>query len=386
MTSKDRVRMAFNHHEPDRVPVFEIHIDSKPASEILGHYAPVGFGGAVRGKLQNEMIIAGRVDEFQRMDMEIRLELCRKLDLDIIRAFPYPMNPPIPEVISDNTWRIKGQHGHWSVHKFIPEADSYAEVDSSVCHNGIDELEQMVEEMEQRGPSLDGISFRNLEWTKATAPDLCVMGWADVAFLHNSWMGVLLEAMATRPELIHQWMEINLQQVLLQLEAQLQRGADLILGGQDFCDSQGPMFSPWHYERFIQPGLRAISELCHRYGVPYLRHNDGNLGVVERQFLLESGIDGWHAIEPSAGMDIFYFKEKYGSKITLAGNIDCARTLVYGTPDDIRNEVREKIRRCAPGGGYIVSSSNSIHSGVPGHNYLIMREAVEKYGYYPIEV
>lgn len=399
MTSKERVRAAFNYCEPDRVPVFEIHIDSKPGSEILGHYAPTGIDGRVR-KMQNEMTIAGESLEAQQMQIEARMELCRKLELDIIRAFPYWENPPVPKLIAENTWRFdaigefnpgtfiidsKGDD-HWSVYRFEPLSEGYMEVDSSICHNGIDELKRLVDEMESRPLNLKSISFRNLEWVKETAPDLCAMGWADVGFVHCSWMPVFLETMAAEPEVMDRWRDAYLRDVLLMLEAQLQRGADLILGGQDFCDTNGPMISPRHYERFIQPGLKSISEMCHRYGIPYLRHNDGNLSAVEKQFLLESGIDGWHAIEPAAGMDIFYFKENYGKIITLAGNIDCARTLVYGTPEDIRKEVREKIRRCAPGGGYIISSSNSIHNGISGSNYLVMREAIEKYGCYPIDV
>jgi uroporphyrinogen decarboxylase len=242
----------------------------------------------------------------------------------------------------------------------------------------------MVGDANEAGPSLTGLSFSNLEWVKENAADLCAMGWADVAFFHNSWMDVLMEAMVTHPETVDRWMQVNLRQVLLQLEAQLERGVDLILGGQDFCDTAGPMFSPGHYERFIQPSLRAITEMCHKHGVPYLRHEDGSLGPIERQFLLQSGIDGWHAIEPVAGMDIFYFKENYGDKITLAGNIDCGETLCHGTPKQIREEVRSTIQRCAPGGGYIVSSSNTIHADVPGRNYLIMREAAEEFGRYPI--
>ena len=376
--------MAFDHREPDRVPVFEIHIDAVPAGEILGHFAPTGFGGLVMGKLRNEMLIAGRLDEFYRRDMETRLELCRKLDLDIIRSFPYPANPPVPELVGENTWRVEDRQGNWTVHKYVAQSDAYVEVDSNVRQDGMDALERLVTEMERGQPSLDGVSFSNMEWAKQAAPDLCVMGWADAAFYHNSWMSVLLEAMVARAELVDRWMEVNLRQILLQLEAQLQRGADLILGGQDFCDTHGPMFSPRHFERFIQPGLRAISAMCHKYDVPYLRHNDGRLGHTEMPFLLESGIDGWHAIEPGAGMDIFYFKEQYGDKLTLAGNIDCASTLIWGSAEEIRDEVRQRIQRCGPGGGYIVSSSNSIHAGVPGRNYMIMREAVEEYGQYPI--
>jgi uroporphyrinogen decarboxylase len=210
------------------------------------------------------------------------------------------------------------------------------------------------------------------------------MGWADIPFFANSWQPVFFEAMALRPDLIDRWCAAQQAYILQFLEAQLQRGADLILGGQDICDTRGPMFSPRHYERWFQPFLLAITEMCHRYGIPYLRHNDGELGPLEEVFLLESGIDGWHAIEPNAGNDIFYFKEKYGDRIVLAGNVDCASTLVTGTPQEVYNETRDKILGCAPGGGYILSSSNSIHNGVPGPNYMAIIGAWRDYGTYPI--
>ena len=400
MNSRERVKLAFAHREPDRVPVFEVHIDAKPASEILGHWAPVGLGTGVV-KIQNEMTIAGQVGEYQRMNMAGRLELLRKLDHDIIRAFPYMVDRPIPELIGENVWRFpavvdgyafaltawRGDNGgrdYWSIYKLLPETDAYAEVDSSVCHHGISQLEQMVDELEERSGDLQGLSYVNLEWVAQVAPDVCKMGWADVPFFHTSWMHVFLESMAARPDLIDRWFAAYRERILLLLEEQLKLGADLILGGQDFCDTHGPMFSRRHFRRWFQPFFLAITEMCHRYGVPYLRHNDGRLGPLEQLFLLECGIDGWHAIEPNAGNDIRYFKQKYGRQITLAGNVDCATTLVSGTPEEVCNETRDKIRWCAPGGGYLLSSSNSIHPGIPARNYLALMEAWQDYGTYPI--
>ncbi len=355
MNSKERVKRAFAHQEPDRVPLFEIHIESKPAAEILGHWVPVGYGGKMN-IFQNEMTIAGRTDEFQQKHTGGRLELLRKLEHDIIRVFPYRTDSPVPEVVAENVWRIPavvdghalnvwrgdgGARDYWTICKFIPETDAYVEIDSSVCRHIFTQLEQMVEELEGRGPSLEGISFRNLEWVAETAPDVCKMGWADVPFFSNSWLPVFLEAMAARQDLVDRWFAAQREYILLLLEAQLQRGADLILGGQDFCDTQGPMFSPRCYKRWFQPFLLAVTDMCHRCGIPYLRHSDGNLGPLEETFLLESGIDGWHAIEPKAGNDIFRFKEKYGDRITLAGNVDCAGSLVTGTPEEVYNETRK---------------------------------------------
>ena len=400
MNSKERVRLTFSHQEPDRIPIFEIQIDMKPSFEILGHQVINGAGGKM-DKTRNEMIISGQVDEFYEMAMAGRLEVTRKLDHDIIRVFPYRSDPPIPEVVSENVWRIPAvvdghalniwqsdgiDRDYWGIYKFIPETDAYIEVDSSVCHYGMSQFEQMVGELEKRGPSLEGISFRNLEWAIETAPDLCKMGWADVPFFATYWWPIFFEAMGMRQDLIDRWFTAQQEHILLLLETQLKKGADLILGGQDICDTRGPMFSPGHYKRWFQPFLLAITDMCHRYGVPYLRHNDGKLGPLEELFLLESGIDGWHAIEPNAGNDIFYFKKKYGDKITLAGNVDCSTTLVTGTYEDVYNETLAKIKGCGPGGGYILSSSNSIHNGVPGQNYLAMIEAWRKYGKYPINV
>jgi len=196
-------------------------------------------------------------------------------------------------------------------------------------------------------------------------------------------MPIFMEAMASQPDLVDRWLAIYRELILRLLEAQLQAGASLILGGHDFCDTRSPMISPRHYRRWFQPFFRAIGDLCHRFGVPYLRHNDGRLGPLEEAFLLESGIDGYHAIEPNAGNDIFYFKQRYGDRVTLAGNVDCAMTLVTGTPEEVYEETRAKLVGCAPGGGYILSSSNSIHAGVPARNYRAMLDAWRDYGRYP---
>jgi len=69
----------------------------------------------------------------------------------------------------------------------------------------------------------------------------------------------------------------------------------------------------------------------------------------------------------------------------LLGNVSCAKTLVSGTPEEIEEETRRAIEIAAPGGGYVLSSSNTIHSQVPAKNYLAMREAARKYGKYPIQ-
>jgi uroporphyrinogen decarboxylase len=83
-------------------------------------------------------------------------------------------------------------------------------------------------------------------------------------------------------------------------------------------------------------------------------------------------------------MDINEVKEKYGHSLCIIGNIDLAYTLTRGTPREVEAEVRQRIRDIAPGGGYCVSSSNSITEYVPLDNFKAMIAATLKYGSYPI--
>jgi len=102
------------------------------------------------------------------------------------------------------------------------------------------------------------------------------------------------------------------------------------------------------------------------------------------EFLVETGIDAYHSIDPGAGMDLGFIKEKYGKQITLWGNVDCGIILTRGTREDIINEVKRVIKTAAPGGGHVLTSSNTIHSEIPTANFLTMLEAAGRFGIYPL--
>jgi len=82
-------------------------------------------------------------------------------------------------------------------------------------------------------------------------------------------------------------------------------------------------------------------------------------------------------------MDIARLKRTYGDKICLLGNVDCAITLVYGSKEEVIEETKRCIRDVSPGGGHVLSSSNSIHSGINLENFLTMLETNKKYGKHP---
>ena len=75
-------------------------------------------------------------------------------------------------------------------------------------------------------------------------------------------------------------------------------------------------------------------------------------------------------------------KAAYGDRVCLVGNIDCGELLSHGTGELVEAAVARCIAAAAPGGGFILSSSNSIHSSVDPGNYLAMVEAGHIYGVY----
>lgn len=79
-------------------------------------------------------------------------------------------------------------------------------------------------------------------------------------------------------------------------------------------------------------------------------------------------------------------KAKYGDRLCLVGNVNCGATLSWGTIEEVRQEVKDCIRKAGLGGAYICTSSNSIHSGVKPENYVAMVEAIREFGKYPLDL
>ena len=96
---------------------------------------------------------------------------------------------------------------------------------------------------------------------------------------------------------------------------------------------------------------------------------------------IEMGISAINPIQPNCN-DIYKYKKEYGSDICFIGNMDLAGVLVYGTPEEVREDTKRHIEKLADGGGYVVSSSHSITDEVPPENYLAMVEATWEYGRY----
>ena len=391
MNSKERVKTVFRHQEPDRVPVTELYVNSPAASEILGREALTGWGGKVRCKIQNDMLIQGRGEEFYHQEVVDLVDLYRTMGLDTIVVERPPLRKPeIPVKIGENAWRFEDKAtGAFRVVRYCPETDLFHETDSWLASGGMDAFERHVDLLDRDEIDLERWSWDQAEYiVDRCGADMFVMAVVEIDFppmSFGSLGGLFLEAMAFRPDLVERYLDYRVRKGLRFVAKYAKMGVDAIFDGEDLAGNTGPLFSPSDYRRFYMPRFQRLIKACHDNHMLYVRHTDGNIMAIAEEFLVRTGIDAYHSIDPGAGMDIGLLKRTYGDRVTLWGNLNCAM-LQTASPDEIRREVRRIIRIASPGGGHVFTSSNTIDSEVPARNFVAMVEAVKEFGRYPIDL
>jgi hypothetical protein len=392
LNSKERVLTAFSHKEADRVPVSELYINSPVASKVLGRLAYTGWSGYIRCEIMNNMLIQGRGEEFFLQEAIDVVELYDKLDLDTVLIERPPLkNFIIPTAVDETTWRFDDKENKmFFVMHFNKKSDMFHTADSNFHHGGLDEFERFVELLEKDDIDMDRYNWSQAEYIISNCRDeKFIMAVVEIDFPPMSMGaigGLFLEAMAFRKDLVERYLDYRVRKGLKFIKKYASMGVDAIFDGEDLAGNNGPLFSPKDYLKYYAPRFKKLADEIHKNGMLYLRHTDGNITGFADEFLLESGFDGYHSIDPEAGMDLKWVKENYGDRVLLMGNVDCGRVLHMGCREDVIKDTLRVIKDASKGGGHIISSSNTIHSDVPYDNYMQMLETVRKYGQYPIQI
>jgi uroporphyrinogen decarboxylase len=161
---------------------------------------------------------------------------------------------------------------------------------------------------------------------------------------------------------------------------------DIIKIGDDLGTQSNLMISPKMYRHLLKPyHADLIALIKEQTAAKVFFHTDGDVFNLFDDFV-EIGIDILNPIQTSAGSmaNLPEIKRRYGTKLAYCGAIDTHRVLPYGTPQEVREEVRRVIDILGPGGGYMVASVHTIMNDVPAKNILAMVDAVEEYGSYPL--
>lgn len=388
MTGKERIKAVLTHNKPDRVPIAEQLIVSKVAKELLGRYAYTGGGEYARDEI--DILLHGERDFLVAKHTQDTLDLYHyKLDLDAIPVkLVHPKDSPVTNImkIDPLTYRYENVYGPgtFEIKKFSPESGEFFVVDSSLRQNGIEIIKNWMKEVEKgigRHIQFDPSQFDMIDIVKAkVGKDKAIFAGQAMSVPMNE---VWLELLAVQPSLVATYLDYQVHWSKAYIEALVEHGVDFILGGGDLATNHGPIYSPKIFKEIVAPRFKAIIDHCHHLGVPYIFRTDGNTRLLWEHFK-EIEVDGLGEIDAQAGMDIGEMRQYFGKDFILFGNVDCAKTLVYGTKEQIFAEVKSCIEKSGPGGRLILSSSNCIHWGVPAQNYLYMIEASRECGKYSI--
>ena len=158
--------------------------------------------------------------------------------------------------------------------------------------------------------------------------------------------------------------------------------------GDDLGSQRAPFISTAMYRELIKPyHCELVSAIKERTQARILYHSDGNIYPLLND-LIETGIDVLNPVHVAARDmgDTARLKREFGSRLSFCGAIDTQQVLPHGTTDDVRREVRRRIKDLAPGGGYILASVHCIQPDVPPENVCALFEEAFVAGRYPITV
>jgi len=388
MISKERVKIAFRHEEADRVPMGELHIMSYAASQILKRDAITGEGGMY---IKCAKLVAdGRRDEFIERISQDTVDLIKTIGHDLIETEldPEKDGPIKITKINDDGWtEVNQETGTFRKYIYKKENDTITEVDSTEKQEGTEGIIKHLEELENNNFHIDKSCFDSTrEVCRRVGDELfCMAKIPNLIPSGRSWYIQFMEMALLKPELTKRLCDAYTAYGLEAAKGYIECGVDAVMIATDWAMNSGPIFPPSFIEKFMVPQVNAIADYCHEHGVLLLKHTDGNIMSIADMFF-GMYIDGYQGIEPYAGMKLSEIKEKYGDKVTLMGNVDCGRTLPFGSKEEIIEETKACIKAGAPGGGYILSSSNTISYPITAGALLTMVETVEKFGKYPISI
>jgi uroporphyrinogen decarboxylase len=157
---------------------------------------------------------------------------------------------------------------------------------------------------------------------------------------------------------------------------------DIFMMGDDFGTQRGPFMSEAMWERYFKKGFHQYIELAHKYGIKVMHHTCGSVEPLIPKFI-DSGLDILQSLQPRAiGMDLGDLKKKYGKYLAFHGSMDIQQTLPYGSPQDVREEVKGRMHVGKPGAGFIICTAHNVQIDVPMGNILALIEAYHDYGAY----
>ena len=352
-TSRERVSLALRGKKPDRVPLFDYLFSQKIIENVLGH----------------------KPDTYKAKDI---VNCAKKLGLDATWIPDSSSFGFSPEYISEDVYKDergitrKNTGASWPIH---------GPVDYPV------KSKKDWEEYKLPDPRAEGrMKEIKTALNMTENGELSIWGGVEGPFT-PSWMTVGLELYSKllykEPKFIHEITEAWTKYYIELGTRIIETGVDALVVSDDLGHTNGQFISKSHFDEFVLPYFRKMIREFKKQGVLIKLHSDGKIDPFLPD-LFSLGIDAYHPVERSAGMDINKVVEKYGDGICVVGNVENKTLLVRGEPCEIREQVKDIIKIAGKNGGLILGSDHSLHDDIPIENVKALIKAAREFGDYPI--
>ncbi|MGC8668085.1 MAG: uroporphyrinogen decarboxylase family protein [Chthonomonadales bacterium] len=422
MTSRERVRTALNHREPDLVPldlggstVTGMHVSSvyrlrqalglDPPGTPVKVIEPVQMLGEIAPDLRKVLGVdvvrlagTGTAFGFRNTDWK-EWRLWDGTPVLVPGGFntePEPNGDILQYPQGDRTappsGRMPAGGYYFDVIVRQPPLDAEPRVEDNLEEFGLlsnEDVEYLGREAARLYNDTDAAILANFGGTgfgdiaKVPAPQLRYpKGIRDVAEWYMS--------LTTRRDFVYAIFErqceigvANLQRIY---NAVGDRVTAVVVTGTDFGAQNGPFVSPKTYRDLFMPFHRIINDWIHRNtGWKTFIHSCGSVRAFLEDFIA-AGFDILNPVQCSAAhMDPRELKARFGERITFwGGGVDTQHTLPFGTVEDVEQEVAERIRIFAPGGGFVFNPVHNVQAATPVENLLALYRAVQRHRAYPV--
>ncbi|TVQ36731.1 MAG: hypothetical protein EA384_13765 [Spirochaetaceae bacterium] len=188
----------------------------------------------------------------------------------------------------------------------------------------------------------------------------------------------LLMDLSLNPDVAHAILEIPFQYHLTAARRLAELGVDMIWTGDDVGAQSSMIMSPRMWRTFLKPRMaRLVAEV--KAVNPNLKvayHSDGAIWPIIPD-LIEIGIDVLNPLQP-ASMDPAEVQRLYGDRLCFWGSIDQQHTLPFGRPQDVADEVRQRMATVGKKGGLILGPTHHVQLDTPMENFRAMVDAVRE--------
>jgi len=337
-------RVLFRKGEPDRVPLFEIHIDNEMKEAILGERL-----------VPKDPADAGSV----RAHLLQQVRFWHEAGYDAVPHFLNLGYPAARRVGADTALLSRGQRG-WreetlSLLRTEAELKTYPWPDPDTFNLG--EFEFIAENLPE-GMVILAVTGGVMEIA------------SDIMGTENMYVSV-----AENPRLagaVCRRATDHLVRCFRKLTAV--DGVKILCVGDDWGHKRGTLLSPQGIREYFLLAVREVCQLAHESGRAFVFHSCGEMHTMMEVLIEDVGIDGKHSFEEEA-LPVTEFKRLYGDRVATLGGVDVDRLSRWEEPA-LRAYVRSVLETCAPGGGFAIGSGNSVTNYTPVGNYLAMLDEV----------